>query len=128
MTIESALYNYLSTHSDVSAFFNEIKPVELSETPDYPALVYQKIDGPEDHNIPFAHPRIQIDIYAEGDGPAAYDKAKEGAEIIKSVMKGFKGHFRDVPIKFVELVNNNDVPTQENLRRVSQDYRIHYKL
>jgi len=128
VTIESALYQYLSNHSDVSGFFSSIEFVELPESPSYPALVIQKISNPEDHDIPFAHPRIQLDIYAKGDDAAAYGKAKEGENIIKNVIKGFKGYFDTVPIKFITLLNSRDMPTQEKLRRVKQDYQIHYKL
>lgn len=128
MTIESAVYHYLSNHSEVSGFFNSIEFVELPESPPYPALVIRKISNPEDHQIPFGHPRFQLDIYAQGDDAAAYGQVKQGEGIVKNAIKGFKGYFDTVPIKFITLLNSRDMPTQEKLRRVQQDYQIHYKL
>ena len=128
MTIESALYQYFSNHSDVSGFFSSIEFVELPESSSYPALVIRKISNPEDHDIPFGHPRFQLDIYAKGDDAVAYGKVKEGENIIKDAIKGFKGYFDTVSIKYISLVDSRDMPTQEPLRRVLQDYKIHYQL
>lgn len=126
MDIESALYQYLSGHPDVGAFFDDMEFLHLSETPSYPALVITKISNPT--NLIFAHPRFQIDIYSEKNGSSGYGEIKQGANIIKSALRRFKGIMAGKPVKYINMITEQDVfEEQSKLYREIIDFQIHYE-
>ena len=126
MDIEAALYQYLSNHSEVSDFFNEIEFLTLPENPDYPALTIKKISNYQ--NLVFAHPRFQLDVYSDKQGGSGYGEIKEGAGIIKSALYRFKGVMGDRPVKYINLLNEQDIYEEDvKLYREIIDFQIHYE-
>lgn len=67
-TLESALYTRLSGYAGLTALVStRIYPIILPQEPTYPAVTYQRIDGPREHalsaDMGIPHPRIQIDSW-----------------------------------------------------------------
>lgn len=92
MNVEKAIVSILRANAPVAAAFAaRIFPVVLpQDQAEYPAAVYQRIDGRPDytHSGPsgLEAPRIQIRAWARD-----YKVAKDGARLISDALSGFVG-------------------------------------
>lgn len=138
MTIQRAVANFVITDSAVTALVTQrIYPQRLPQNPEYPALVFRRVSGPQVHNLAGAAgravPRVQIDCYAE-----TYTQMEALADAVKARLDGFRGTMTtaDSPaLSFVvdtcKLENSldfdeSDVPNK-TLHRRAQDYMVNHR-
>lgn len=85
--LEAALLTRLTAYGDLTALISSrVYPLILPQEPTYPAVTYQRIDGPrehgmtQDHGLP--HPRIQIDSWGK-----TYASAKAVATQVRGALQ-----------------------------------------
>jgi len=108
VTIEDALYRYLSTYPGLTVLIEDrIYPLTRPQKVKVPAVTYQKISGQRLHtfaNDPgMATPRFQFSCFAE-----TYDIAKQIAEQVRLALQNFSGTMGGVEGVYVGAVNIED--------------------
>lgn len=122
--IESAIRHILVNDATVKTLTTRIFPVTIPQDPIYPLILYTKISGMRDHILQgpsgFAHPRFQIDAFAE-----TYTAAKSLANAIRKALDGYRGTVLDTRIGSCLIDSERDIYESEiKIYRVSQDYLI----
>lgn len=126
--VEKAIYSKLSGDADVSGLVSSrIYPVNLPQTPTYPAIVYSRVSGQRAHSLSgasnIASPRVQVDAFA-----TTYSGAKDLAAKIRAALNGFRGTVAGITIHGIFLESDNDIFDDDfEIYRITSDYFIHYK-
>lgn len=123
--LESALYQYLSTHPDLAAIVgNRIYPGRLPDNPVLPAIVYARVatsrgvahDGP----LETADARFQFDAWG-----SSYSSVKAAADRLRRALLGFVGTMGPIRAAIPRQETETDLfEPDTGLYRVSVDYRI----
>lgn len=128
MTIDDALYSYLSTNAGLIALVStRIYPEVLPKGTVQPAVVHQQISGPRIHamgNDPgLTHPRWQFTVYA-GTKLAA----KGAAVKLREALQNYSGTMGGVDGVMVQRIYIEDEASGQDpdtgLFYVRQDYTI----
>lgn len=124
MILEEALVDMLKNDEKISNITERIYPVMIPQNPQYPLIVYQKITGYRDTVLSgpsgFAHPRIQIDSYAE-----TYAEAKELANFVKDALYGKTYEGNGVRIASIIIISETDFfEPAIGCHRISMDFSI----
>lgn len=92
MTLEQALYSYLSGYAGLTALVGtRIYPVTMPQGVTYPAVTYRKVSGLAEYvlgqHVPeLYNPRYQFDAWG-----TSYSSVKSVAEQIKAALGGYSG-------------------------------------
>jgi hypothetical protein len=94
MTIEAALYTYLSTHAGLSALIGtRIYPITIAQGAAMPAIAYQLIDDLPVHSgiadVKVHAARFQFSCF--GGGTSEYTSACAVAAQVKSALQDYTG-------------------------------------
>ena len=101
-----------------------IYPGKLPQIPTLPAVTYSRVDGPRVQSLVgssgLAHPRLQIDCWAE-----TYAGVKTLANAVRGAIDGYSGTISGTRVGGVLIDDEQDVyePNVE-FYRVSQDYIV----
>lgn len=110
MTIEEAIYSYLSGESGITDLVGtRIYPLVLPQNTEYPAITYYRVSGPEHHDKDVAYPRIQLTAWAE-----TYEEAKTVAAEVKAALQRFKGTMGVPGVVVIQGVFQNDMDLYDN--------------
>jgi len=127
--VMQAVQDHLAADAGVSALVStRIYPQILPQNPTYPALIYQQItESPEPamgSDTGLVAITVQVDSYA-----TTYSGAKALAAAVRSALNRHRGTVSTVDIADVFLENTLDLYESEvQKRRVSQDYRVWYRI
>lgn len=91
MTLEQALYSYLSTYAGLTALVStRIYPVTMPQGVTYPAVTYTRISAPRIHamgrDTGLASPRVQVDCWG-----SSYSSVKGVAAQVRAALQDFSG-------------------------------------
>jgi len=109
MSLDPALYEYLSTHPGVTALVaDRIFPVIAHQGAATPHIIYQRIGGARPQQLrapvgvinPLYQFTVAVDTSDADDAPA---KAHECAEALRNAMDGFRGDMGAVDVRDVRL-------------------------
>ena len=122
--IEEGLKSYLAGVAAIAAIVSgRIYPVKLPDEPTLPALVYLRTAGVSVESLDgkgAAHPRFQIDAYAE-----TYAAVKGLAEAVKTALRGYQGTWGTLKIQAVRFLGDADMYEPETEEeRVTMDFEI----
>lgn len=106
---EDAIFALLSQDEGVSAIVGaRIYPLITPEEGAYPALSYFRVDGPREHALEgpagFAHPRIQVDAWAND-----YATAKTLTEAVIAALDGYRGAVAGVSVSAIIALGDHDL-------------------
>lgn len=127
MTIEEAIFAYLSVQPSLSEVGDRIYPLGLPQTPTYPAITYR----PASTTIPMAHDgpgdfisrRIQFDCYDPD-----YATVKRVSKALRRAINGFKGTMGEVQVHGVFYITEvEDFGDVAEVERVAVDFKFNYK-
>ena len=109
VSAEKALYTILSTTGGVTQYVGEkIYPVKIPEGTGLPAISYQQISGPREHNVSGAigwvESRYQINSWA-----ATYLEACDVATAVRVAIDGYAGTSALLVIDHIFVVDEGDV-------------------
>ena len=126
--IEECIASVLSASTGLNDLIGQrFTPVNLPQSPTYPALTYTLISGDEHHDIPIGFPRYQFSAWAN-----TYAEAKSVAAEVKSIFQR-----RNEPIGgtsgcvIIQGVFENDVDLWDfNIKKwhVTTDIKIIYQI
>ncbi len=132
MSIEKALYGYMSGHASIIAQVGtRVYPEVAPEDTIYPFITFNVTSEAHDHSMDgatgMANPRIQIDVWAEKISDRVIT-----AEAIRTSMDGFRGDMGDDDLNirscFLQDKTNFQEPTGEGkgkpVYRSSIDFSI----
>lgn len=113
MTVEEGLYAYLAAHAGLSALIGtRLYPVTLPQTPTLPAVIYQRVSGPEVYSHQgfsnLVTPRFQFDCRG-----LTYASAKAVAAQVKAALRGYKGLMGTVSVNGARIENDLDASDPE---------------
>jgi len=126
--LEVALHAHLRDCVGLTALIStRMYPVILPQDPTYPAISYQRIDGPREHAISsdagLAHPRIQIDSWGKHVGDC-----KAVATQVRNALQRW-ADMTSSPVVldcFLECDEDSYEP-ETNIYRVRQDWIIWHR-
>lgn len=106
--IESGLRSYLINHPSVGSLVGtRVYPLTLPQGVVLPAITYQQISGPReqayDGPSALAHPRFQLDCWAE-----TYGEAVGLARAVRQALDGYQGLMGGVAVRDVVIDNELD--------------------
>lgn len=131
MTIESALYSYLSTKASVTAVVGiRIYPQVAPDSAAYPFITYNVTNEQHDHSMGgatgLANPSIQIDVWAE-----TVANRVAIAEVVRNALDGFRGNMgtenlniRNCFLQNRSNFNESDGEGKTPIYRSSMDFSI----
>ncbi len=131
MTIESALYSYLSTKASITALVStRIYPQVAPDSGDYPFITYNVISESHDHAMQgatgLANPSLQVDVWAE----TIADRVAV-SESLRNALDGFTGNMgtenlsiRNCFLQNRANFNENDGEGKTPAYRSSMDFSI----
>ncbi|HDZ38143.1 MAG TPA: DUF3168 domain-containing protein [Marinobacter sp.] len=109
MSAERAIYEILSTDGGVSQLVGKrIYPITIDQGAGLPAIAYQQISGPREHNVSGAigwvQSRYQITVWA-----ATYIEAVDLATAVRLAVDGLSGTKASLVIDHIFVVDEGDV-------------------
>ncbi len=130
MTIEKALFDYMSNHASIAGQVSDrIYPDVAPENTDYPLITFTVIAESHVHHMEGAsglvNPSIQIDVWATKVSDRAIT-----SEAIRGAMDGFRGVMDDIEIRncfLIDKTNFIESPQQgegKPVYRASIDFSI----
>ncbi len=130
MTIEKALFDYMSNHATITTQVSDrIYPEVAPEQTTYPFITFTINTEAHDHYMEgasgLANPNIQIDVWAGKVSDRAIT-----TEAVRASMDGFRGLMDDMEIRNCFLVDKTNFmePSQEGegkpIYRASMDFSI----
>ncbi len=126
--LETALYSRLTGYSGLSTLVSaRVYPLILPQSPTYPAVTYQRIDGPRESALSaemgLAHPRIQVDSWGK-----TYASAKAVATQVRGALQRHSDSGSD-PVWLDTLLDNDEDSYESDIRvyRVRADYIIWHR-
>lgn len=126
--LEVALHSRLFAYSGLRALISiRIYPLILPQNPTYPAITYQRIDGPREHCISedagMAHPRIQIDSWGKRVGDT-----KAVATQVRGALQRWNDSTSSPAVLDCLLECDEDsYESETNIYRVRQDWICWYR-
>lgn len=125
MTLESQLYRILSADSGVSALVSaRIYPLVIPQDVALPAIAYQRISGPRDHDqlgpTGLQEARMQFTVQA-----SSYASAKAVSEAVRAALDGFGGK-SGILATFLENEFDSDSDRLDSVT-VRADYKLWYR-
>lgn len=127
MSIQSAVYERLTTHSGTAALVGaRVYPQVLPQTPTYPAITYQRVSGGNMQSLAgptgLGHPRVQIDCWAKTQA-AVLALAKQ----VRIAFDGWNGSAGGVTVRACMFDQERDFYEPETSDyRVSMDFIFFY--
>ena len=124
MICEEAIVYMLANDDGVKAITTRIYPEIIPQNPTCPLITYQRVSGFRDSVLSgpsgFAHPRMQVDAYAE-----TYAGAKELAGAIRGALNGKTYSEDGIKVASIVMVTDRDL-YEDGIKcyRVSADYMI----
>ena len=126
--LEAAIFTRLSGYAGLTALTStRIYPVILPQGPTYPAVTYQRIDGPREHalasDMGLAHPRIQVDSWGK-----TYASAKSVATQVRGALQRWADTGAD-PVVLDSLLESDEdgYEPETGVFRVRQDWIIWHR-
>lgn len=110
MSAERTLYSILSSTGAVTQLVGDrIYPVQIDQGAGLPAIAYQQISGPREHNVsgPIGWVRARYQITAWAD---TYLDAIDLATAIRVAVDGYSGTIAGLVIDHIFVVDEGDVP------------------
>lgn len=109
MSAERALHSILSSAGGVTQLVGDrIYPVQIDQGKGYPAIAYQQISGPREHNVSGAigwvQSRYQITCWG-----SIYDDALDLATAVRVAVDGFSGTAAGLVIDHIFVVDEGDI-------------------
>lgn len=108
MSIETALYGYLSTYAGLTALVStRIYPLQLPPKPTLPAVTYAKVSGPRiramGNTNQGGRPRFQLLCWGE-----TYAGSKAVAAQVQAALEGYSGVMGGVTVRGIDQENEID--------------------
>lgn len=126
--LEEALFAYLSTYGSLTALVStRIYPLILPQSPTYPVITYQRIDGPREHGLTaeheMAHPRIQVDSWGK-----TYASVKAVATEAREALERWADESSN-PVVLDSFLDNDEDSYEPDtgLHRIRQDWIIWHR-
>lgn len=129
MTLEQALFNYLSTYAGlVSLLGTRVYPLRLPQGPTYPAITYFKVSNTRVRTMGAPNlggrPRVQVSCWGE-----TYASAKAVANQVRAALDGYgpatMGGVGGLVVKAVQLENEQDLEhNKPDLVEIALDFTI----
>ena len=114
MSAEKAIYSILSTTGAVTQLVGDrIYPVQIDQVAGLPAITYQQISGPREHNVDgpigWVQARYQINCWTEGDS-GAYLEVCDLATAVREAIDGYSGTSASLVIDHIFVEDEGDMP------------------
>jgi hypothetical protein len=128
MSIETALFGYLSTYAGLTALVGtRVYPLNLPPKPTLPAVTYQKVSGARIRTMGNTNlggrPRFQLTAWAD-----TYAGAKDVAAQLQAALEGYNGVMGGVTVRMAEQGNELDDRDPETGRYLTiLDFTIIYE-
>ena len=132
MAIEEALFSLLTSNAGVTAQLQTrifgVKTPEVGDPVDeLPAIAYFRVSSARYYTMDtapgaqvLARPRFQFDCKAKN-----YDSARQVAQTITAVMRGFRGMVEDVEIEGIFELDDRDIyDPQTKIYAVQKDFQV----
>lgn len=126
--VETAIVTRLNAYGGLTALTSmRIYPLILPQEPTYPAVTYQRIDGPREHafggDMGIPHPRIQVDSWGK-----TYASAKAVATQVRGALQRWADAGATPEVLDCLLDNDeDDYEPQTGVYRVRQDWIVWHR-
>lgn len=126
MSFESDLRTKVLSGTVATLVSTRMYPLVLAQDCTFPALVYSRVSTSREHSMSgpsgLAHPRIQIECYAE-----THAGARSLADAVRALLDGFAGTIGSTVIQGIILLDDRDMfGEQTPVYRTDLDFEIWY--